>query len=332
MVARSGAICQIPRWRRDLASAFKEPAELLGYLGLDPDSLPTGHAGLPLLAPRGFADCMEAGNPDDPLLRQILPSALEEQRCAGFVNDPVGDTNALRTPGLLQKYPGRALLIATTRCAVHCRYCFRRHLRQNWLATPSSRIPGALTEIAADDSIRELILSGGDPLLLGDTQLTHLINAIEAVPHLHRLRIHTRVPIVLPSRVTAELCRLLATTRLQVLVVVQVNHAHELSESSYGALAALRRADTQLLNQSVLLRGVNDDAASLIRLSEALSDGGVLPYYLHLLDRVRGAAHFEVGEARACELMGEVRARMPGYLVPRLVREEAGGSAKTLIG
>ncbi|AGA90970.1 lysine-2,3-aminomutase-related protein [Thioflavicoccus mobilis 8321] len=334
MLARSGVVCQIPQWRRDLVGAFTRSSELLDYLGLDSASLPplaNETADFPLLVPRAFATQMRPGDPDDPLLRQVLPLRTELAPQPGFGDDPVGDGAARRAPGLLRKYPGRALLIATSACAVHCRYCFRRHYPYGEATKGRDATSAALASIAEDPSIGEVILSGGDPLLLDERRLTRLVNAIEAIPHVSRLRLHTRVPVVLPTRIDEQLCRLLATTRLRTLVVIQANHARELGEGAQAALAALREARVQLLNQSVLLRGVNDDAGRLTALSEALFESGVLPYYLHLLDRVRGAAHFEVDEGRAVQLLAEVRARLPGYLVPRLVREETGHPSKTLI-
>ncbi|MBK1701728.1 EF-P beta-lysylation protein EpmB [Thiococcus pfennigii] len=335
MLARSGVVCQIPQWRRDLVGAFTRPSELLGYLGLDPAALPTvandAAADFPFLVPRAFAAQMRRGDPDDPLLSQVLPRREELAPCPGFGEDPVGDGAAQCAPGLLRKYPGRALLIATGACAIHCRYCFRRHYPYPRATAGRDATAAALAAIAADPSIEEVILSGGDPLLLDERRLTRLVNALEAIPHLRRLRLHTRAPVVLPNRVDGPLCRLLATTRLRPLVVIQANHAHELGEAARAALAALREAGVQLLNQSVLLRGVNDETERLIALSEALFECGVLPYYLHLLDRVRGAAHFEVDTGRAGHLLAEVRARLPGYLVPRLVREEVGRPSKTPI-
>lgn len=331
MVARSAAGCQIPEWKRELAAAFTRPEELLEALALDLDLLPAARAaaaGFRLLVPQGFAALMDKGNPRDPLLRQVLPLGEELAEQAGFLPDPVGDGAAVRAPGLLRKYRGRALLVATAACAIHCRYCFRRHWRGASVATARNRAL-AVTHLTADPSIAEVILSGGDPLMLDDPALADLIRHLEAIPHLNRLRLHTRLPVVLPSRVTPELCRIIAGGRLTALVVIHANHARELGEEARVALRRLRAAGIGLLNQAVLLRGVNDCADALADLSEALFASGVLPYYLHLLDKVTGAAHFEVAPTAARALMEELRTGLPGYLVPRLVREEAGRPYKT---
>jgi EF-P beta-lysylation protein EpmB len=244
----------------------------------------------------------------------------------------VGDRAALRTPGLLQKYQGRALLLVTGACAIHCRYCFRRHFPYGEDSALPDRAAGALGQLATDRSVNEAILSGGDPLLLDDGALADLVGKLAAIPHLRRLRLHTRLPVVLPSRITEALCTTLAASRLKPIVVVHANHARELGAASRRALGGLRDAGVLLLNQSVLLRGVNDCPDRLAELSEALFECGVLPYYLHLLDRVSGAAHFELDEAAATSLMDRLRARLPGYLVPRLVREVAGQPYKVPIG
>ena len=283
----------------------------------------------PLRVPRSFTAAMTAGDPADPLLRQVLPVADEDQVVAGFSADPVGEWRRQPVPGLLVKYPGRALLVATAACAIHCRYCFRRHFpyadhnpsREDWRP--------ALDVIRADASIIEVILSGGDPLSLSDAKLSHLIALLEAVPHLRRLRLHTRMPVVVPDRVTPALLALLTRTRLQTVVVIHANHAREISAAAGRALGELHGNSLTLLNQSVLLQGVNDDASVLAELSERLFQVHVLPYYLHMLDPVAGAAHFLVNDDRARTIMAELRRRLPGYLVPRLVREQEGELSKT---
>lgn len=281
-----------------------------------------------MLVPRGYAALMEPGNPKDPLLRQVLPLAIEGERHPGFSADPVGDTAATLVPGLLQKYRGRALLVTTPACAIHCRYCFRRHYPYADATLGPDGGAAAIAAIAADTSITEVILSGGDPLMLDDGALARLCEALAAIPHVERLRVHTRLPTVLPSRVTPVLCRLLGQTRLATVVVIHANHPRELGDAAGGALDRLRGVGAALLNQSVLLRGVNDDLDTLCALSEGLFRHGVLPYYLHLLDRVQGAAHFEVPEVQARALISALRLRLPGYLVPRLVREEPGAGTK----
>jgi EF-P beta-lysylation protein EpmB len=319
--------CQEERWQRELASAFTRPAELLKFLRLDPRFLPAAQAAADsfrLLVPRGYAELMAPGDPHDPLLLQVLPVAEELDTPDGFVLDPVGDLDAVQAPGLLRKYQARALLVLTGACAIHCRYCFRRHFPYSGYGTLRARAAAAVTHIAEDRGMREVILSGGDPLMLDDALLADLVCELDGIPHLKRLRLHTRLPVVLPARVTDSLCRILAASRLDTVVVLQVNHARELGGTCGPALRKLSDAGALLLNQSVLLRRVNDDAGALADLSEALFANGVLPYYLHLLDRVSGAAHFEVTEASAATLMDRLHRMLPGYLVPRLVREQEG--------
>jgi EF-P beta-lysylation protein EpmB len=271
---------------------------------------------------------MRPGDPDDPLLRQVLPLSEELSPAPGFDIDPVDDSAAELTPGVLQKYNGRALLVTTGACAVHCRYCFRRHFPYAEHQIRGESWQDALVYIAGDPSISEVILSGGDPLSVSDARLAEMLGDLAGIPHLRRLRIHTRLPIVLPSRVDEGLLEALATNLHQLVVVVHANHAQEIDGEVAAALERLRGARATVLNQAVLLAGVNDEAGALCELSETLFAAGVLPYYLHLLDRVSGAAHFAVDEERARRLVGEMTARLPGYLVPRLVREMAGAPSK----
>jgi EF-P beta-lysylation protein EpmB len=326
-------------WQQELASAITDPAELLRELGLDPALLETGGVNamtqaaqaFPLRVPRAFVRRMRRGDPNDPLLRQVLARGLELQATPGFSADPLDEAAARRAPGLLQKYEGRALLVTTGACAVHCRYCFRREYDYSVEGSgiEGGRWEAAMTTLAADHGIEEVILSGGDPLSLGNSRLEALLRRLEGMPQLRRLRLHTRTPIVLPSRVDHGLARLLAATRLQLVIVVHANHAAEIDDDVRRALAALRATGGTLLNQSVLLAGVNDSVDALAALSRAMFESGTLPYYLHLLDRVNGVAHFEVDEARAVELLRELNGRLPGYLVPRLVREQPGMPGKT---
>ena len=310
-------------WQRELADAVTDPRELLQMLDLSPADLPVlrqASAAFALRVPRYFVGLMQPGDPHDPLLAQVLPAAAELQSVPGFVADPVEDLAAARGDGILQKYRGRALLITTGACAVHCRYCFRRHFP--YAEQPLlRRWPDALARLRESDDLREVILSGGDPLSLSDTRLADLVEGIAAIPQVERLRIHTRLPVVLPARVGDGLARLLAGTRLQTVCVIHANHPREITPELACAMDRLRSAGVALLNQSVLLKSVNDDADILAMLSEALFRVGVLPYYLHLLDPVAGAAHFEVGAGRAGTLLAQLRSALPGYLVPRLVRE-----------
>ncbi|CDI02702.1 putative aminomutase [Candidatus Competibacter denitrificans Run_A_D11] len=321
---------QVPCWQRELAQAIRDPAELLQELALDSALLPiVWPTQFPLRVPRGFVAKMRKGDPDDPLLRQVWPLAAELIPVPGFVTDPVGDQAAQAVPGVLHKYQGRALLIVTGACAVHCRYCFRREFPYAEAQSDLRDWRSALDYLAGDTSIREVILSGGDPLSLSNQRLGTLLAGLQRIPHLVRLRIHSRLPIVLPERVDEGLLALLASTRLQPILVVHANHPREIDAAVRTALQRFRAIGVTLLNQSVLLRGVNDEVERLAELSEALFTAGVLPYYLHLLDRVRGAAHYEVNETEASVIMKALRERLPGYLLPRLVREQPGQLAKT---
>jgi EF-P beta-lysylation protein EpmB len=319
-------------WQAQLAQAITDPLQLLQRLQLDPADFPhcqQAHADFALKVPQAYVAKMTPGDARDPLLLQVMASGRELENVSGFVADPVGDLDAARTPGLLHKYQGRVLLITTAACAVHCRYCFRRHFpyeqqqpaRQHWQA--------ALEYIQTHRDIHEVILSGGDPLSLADNRLAELVDQLGHIEHLKRLRLHTRLPVVLPDRITDSLINTLSTNRLQTCMVIHANHARELGDTEQRALTRLSRVGIQLLNQSVLLRDVNDSADTLSHLSERLYECTVLPYYLHLLDPVAGAAHFDVKHADALYILNELRARLPGYLVPRLVREQAGENSKT---
>jgi EF-P beta-lysylation protein EpmB len=285
----------------------------------------------PLRVPRELVARMRHGDASDPLLRQFAPTADEVRQAAGWTVDPLAEAEASPVPGVLHKYRGRVLLIVTGACPVHCRYCFRRHFPYGEHALSEEGQERAIDYVRADTSIREVILSGGDPLSLDDDALAALEAKLSDVPHLRRLRIHTRWPIAIPARVNAALLDWLGGSRLRPLIVVHANHPAEIDDGVVAALGSLRGRGLTVLNQSVLLRGVNDSADVLCALSESLDGAGVLPYYLHLLDPVEGAAHFAVGEVEARELVRSVAARLPGYLVPRLVREEAGSPAKTLL-
>jgi EF-P beta-lysylation protein EpmB len=324
-------------WRRHLADAVRDLGELLDLLGLDAESLgvdATSPAArrFPLRVPRGFVVRMRPGDPDDPLLRQVLPLPIEDEVVPGFTTDPVGELGLVRGDGLLCKYLGRALVVATGACAVHCRYCFRRHFPYGEATVEEPGLEATLDAIAGDSTIEEVILSGGDPLVLPDTRLAALTGRVAAISHIRRLRIHTRMPVVLPERVDEALVDWIRGCPKSVVVVIHANHPNEIAGDVARALAAMRSTGAMLLNQSVLLEGINDDAGALAALSSRLADCGVQPYYLHLLDRVAGAAHFEVGEARALEIIEELRARLPGYLVPRMVRETEGAPSKVLVG
>jgi L-lysine 2,3-aminomutase len=334
--SESGAAEGVRRsWRAALADALRDPVELAAAVGLGlAGAVEVAEAArrFPVRVPRELAARMRRGDPRDPLLRQFAPSADETVAVAGFGRDPLAEAGASPVPGLLHKYRGRVLLIVSGACPVHCRYCFRRHFPYGDHALGADALEAALAYVRADPSIHEVILSGGDPLSLADDALATLEARLSAIPHLRRLRVHTRWPIVVPGRVGAALLDWLGGSRLRPVVVVHCNHAAEIDDAVRAALDTLRSCGITLLNQSVLLRGVNDSAETLCELSETLHAAGVLPYYLHLLDPVEGAAHFAVGEGDARRLLREVSARLPGYLVPKLAREESGRPAKTVLG
>ncbi len=314
-----------------MAQAITSPEALVEALGLDPSLVAPARAAAAkfgLRVPLGYLARMRRGDVNDPLLKQVLPIAAEGEELPDFVPDPLGERSARRAPGLLQKYRGRALLITTSACAIHCRYCFRREFPYSEQHGDSTRFREALDAIARDPSLEEIIFSGGDPLALGDSRLTSLTDALAKIPHIRRLRVHTRQPVVLPSRVDDGLIAWLEQLRWPVVFVLHANHANEIDDTVRAACTRLRNAGVTLLNQTVLLKGINDDAQILADLSRALFDAGVLPYYLHVLDRVSGAAHFDMPEQRAREIAGALAACMPGYLVPRLVREVEGAPAK----
>ncbi|WP_242107239.1 EF-P beta-lysylation protein EpmB [Luteimonas aquatica] len=323
-------------WRRLWRESVRDPRELLALLGLEAAALRISDAAaaqFPLRVPRGFLARMRPGDPHDPLLRQVLPLDAEMQPAPGFAFDAVGDAAARAGHGVIRKYRGRALLIATGSCAVHCRYCFRRHFPYAEETAAAAGWEQALQALRADPGISEVILSGGDPLSLATGKLAELTAQLAGIAHVRRLRIHTRLPVVLPERVDAELSDWLRSLPWPVAVVLHANHAREFDADVDAACARLRAArpaggELVLFNQAVLLRGINDSAEALEALFERGYAAGVLPYYLHQLDRVQGAAHFEIDDARALALHAQLVARLPGYLVPRLVREVAGDLSK----
>jgi EF-P beta-lysylation protein EpmB len=324
----------ISRWQQELRELVRDPAELLEKTGFQPGSITLAREGtvqFPVRAPLSWLERIEKGRLDDPLLRQVLPLPREDDAVPGFDIDPVGEFNKHKSAGLIRKYHGRVLLVTTSVCAIHCRYCFRRHYPYSGNNPAAENWTAALDVIRSDASIKEVILSGGDPLSLADEKLATLIRQLEDIPHLKWLRIHTRMPVVLPGRVTSQLIAAISDNRFKQVVVIHANHPNEINTEVSAALGLLHQSGTQLLNQSVLLRGVNDDALVLAELSERLYASHVLPYYLHRLDPVAGAAHFEVDDDAATTIMKQLRAALPGYLVPRLVREVEGEPYKTLM-
>ncbi|MFT7224289.1 MAG: EF-P beta-lysylation protein EpmB [Cellvibrionaceae bacterium] len=334
MIPRSHPSWQVDStssWQQQLQSAIEDPKILLENLNLDTALLPAAiqaASHFPLRVPRAFVARMEKGNPRDPLLRQVLPIDAELIASDGYHRDPVSEQGG-QTTGLIQKYQGRALLIVSGHCAINCRYCFRRHFpydqhrpnREQWLAV--------FNQLRQDSSIREIILSGGDPLVASDRHLSWLSEQLSSIPHIQRLRIHSRLPVVIPARLTDEFLKWLISSRLKPVLVLHINHPNEIDRELGLALQKLRTHKVTLLNQAVLLKGVNDCADVQTELSEKLFDIGILPYYLHIFDRVAGAAHFDLPLETARYLHAEMRKRLPGYLLPRLVQEVAGEHSKT---
>jgi L-lysine 2,3-aminomutase len=321
-------------WQTALKNIITDPAELFVLLDLDHALLPAAQAAakiFPLRVPRGFVARMQKNNWQDPLLQQVLPLGVELTEVEGFTPDPLQEKNANPVPGLLHKYHGRVLLTAVGNCAINCRYCFRRAFPYNENNPGTKGWQQALNYIASDQTINEVILSGGDPLVAPDEHLANLSQQLADIPHVKTLRIHSRIPIVLPERITAEFVNWFTALRLRPVLIVHCNHPQEINDEVRAALKRLKQAGVTLLNQAVLLKGINDAADVLVKLSGELFDVGVLPYYLHMLDKVQGTAHFEVDEERASELLGEVTKRLPGYLVPKLVREVPNAPAKVAV-
>ena len=318
-------------WLKQLANGISDPQKLLEQLEIDPEPWQNGFDARKLFAqrvPQSFVERMQKGNPFDPLLRQVLPLSAEFEVHPGYSNDPLQEQNN-DIPGLLHKYRNRALMIVKGGCAINCRYCFRRHFPYQENKGNKTTWQQSIDYLAQHDELNEVILSGGDPLMAKDDELRWLIDHIADIPHIKRLRIHSRLPVVIPARVTDELVSLLAGTRLQVILVTHINHAQEINQELSEALSNLKRAGVTLLNQGVMLKGVNDSVDAQVQLSEALFDSGVLPYYIHVLDKVQGAAHFYISDQQAKAIMAGVIERVSGYLVPKLTREIGGRSSKT---
>jgi EF-P beta-lysylation protein EpmB len=326
-------------WSEALKQAVRDPLELCRLLDINPEQLPGGASGLQqgqllfrTLVPRPFVDLMQRGNPRDPLLLQVLPLGQENLSQPGFVTDPLQEQQSNPLPGLIHKYQSRVLLTSSGACAINCRYCFRRHFPYAENSLSQQATSAILDYLQRHPKVNEVILSGGDPLATPDQRLADKIQQLQQLPQLKRLRIHTRLPVVLPSRITDELLHTLANTRLKVILVLHINHPQEVGAELCGALQHLKQAGVTLLNQSVLLQGINDQPEILADLSEVLFEQGVMPYYLHAFDPVAGAAHFAVDDQQARQIYAGLLALLPGYLVPRLVREYPDQPAKTPLG
>ena len=321
-------------WQEILSQAVTKPEELLEILGLSADLLPGAIAGneqFQMRVPHTYIARIERGNPDDPLLRQILPLGIELDEVPGFTADPLGEQPKNHQRGILHKYHGRLLLMPGQLCGINCRFCFRRHFPYEDNKLNKSEWQAAFDYIKEDTSLSEIILSGGDPLSQNDLRLRWIVEELAKIPHIKRLRVHTRMPIAIPQRVTPEMISWLTGTRLQPIVVVHCNHPDEIDEDVADALTHLRNNNVQLLNQSTLLKDVNDSSEVLAELSEKLFSCGVMPYYLHLFDRVQGAAHFEIPEQQAQRIIGEMSKVCSGYLIPKLARESAGQQSKIIV-
>ncbi|MDN2662742.1 EF-P beta-lysylation protein EpmB [Psychromonas sp. 14N.309.X.WAT.B.A12] len=323
----------LPTWQKELANAVKNPQQLLQILEIEQETTRISELAkkqFPMLVPMPFVNKMKKGDINDPLLKQVLPIHDEELHISGYSTDPLVEQNN-QHKGLLHKYKSRVLIILKSGCAVNCRYCFRRHFPYADNSVNKSQLTNIVSYIQAHPQVNEVILSGGDPLMTKDKQLAELLDQLEALPQLTRLRIHTRLPVVIPSRITDTLTTRLQQSRLKIVMVLHINHAQEIDKPFAEAMQRCHQAGIQLLNQSVLLKDVNDDVTTLVALSEALFSVNILPYYLFLLDKVQGAAHFDLNEQKAQQLHKQMQAELPGYLVPRLSREIAGEQSKTLI-
>lgn len=333
MIPLKSVTNQTPGWQTMLSRAVKSVDELLDLLKIEPASMKiqTRDSEFPLRVPHSFVNRMTPGDVLDPLLLQVLPVNAELLPADGYVQDPLDEQQDMALPGVLKKYHGRALMTVTGACAVHCRYCFRRHFPYTNANPVMAQLENTLLWLEQQHDIKEVILSGGDPLSLTDEKLAVLCERLANTGHIQTLRIHTRLPIVLPERVDHALLSWIAQLNLHVVMVVHCNHPNEIDKHVVAAMQALKKAGVTLFNQSVMLRDINDNAETLVRLSEKLFSAGVLPYYLHQLDRVQGAAHFEVSDRRAKRIIKEVHASLPGYLVPKLVRELPGQPGKMLL-
>jgi len=318
-------------WSVVLAKAFKDPVQLLRFLHLDEDMYLKqlkSDSQFKMLVPLSYAKKMKKRDWGDPLLRQVLPLEQEDILTEGFGADPVGDLNAEISSGLLQKYQGRVLLVTTGACPVHCRYCFRREFPYSQSNPDKKQWQTTLSNIEKDKSINEVILSGGDPLMLSDKRLSYMCDDLSQIQHIKTIRFHSRVPVFLPERITIDFLAWLENLSFQKVMVIHSNHANEIDDKVRDGLISLRAAGVTVLNQTVLLKGVNDSVDVLSALSKRLFEFQVLPYYLHQLDRVQGTAHFEVDRAEAIELLRSLKNQLPGYLVPRLVEEISGKRSK----
>jgi len=318
-------------WQKLLANAITDPAQLLKQLNLSKQYLAGALKAcqqFPLRVPQYYVDLMDKNNINDPLLKQILPLDLEMEAIEGFSQDPTGDLNAKVSQGILDKYQGRGLIISTGACAVHCRYCFRRHFPYQNENAGAKQWQQTIEYLTTATDLNEIILSGGDPLCLSNQRLVFLLDELDKIPHIKRIRWHSRFPVVLPYRLDQGLIDLIQQSRFKHIFVLHLNHPKEITSVLKKRLRPLVKLNVLLLNQAVLLKGINDQSEILAKLSEACFDADILPYYLHKLDKVAGAAHFEVSDKKARKIILQLRNQLSGYLVPRYVEEVAGEKSK----
>lgn len=320
-------------WPEHLTQAITSLPELIDHLGLPKDLIPEGmaaHQSFRLLAPRPYLSRIEYGNPDDPLLKQILPSPREMQMVPGYTTDPLDEAEHTPQKAIVHKYKRRLLVITTGTCAINCRYCFRRHFPYGDNQLAQAEWQSVIDYLEAHPEVNEVILSGGDPLMMKDALLADKLLKLEDLPQIKRLRIHSRLPVVIPARISDALLTRFSKSRLDIVMVWHINHANEVDQEVIEAAFKLKKIGVTLLNQGVLLKGINDTVQAQVDLSEAVFSAGILPYYLFTLDPVAGAAHFDLSVETAQQLMGKVAAELPGYLVPRLAKEIPGKTAKTV--
>jgi EF-P beta-lysylation protein EpmB len=334
MIPRTNTIVQTKDWQNSLATAISSVAQLLEYVGMakHPSVLSDDNFNqFPLRVPHSYADKIKKGDINDPLLLQVLPTKDELECLPGYTVDPLAEQEASPAPGIIHKYHGRVLLVITGACAIHCRYCFRRHFPYQQHRMGSDEREQTLDYLRNDQSISEIIFSGGDPLAVNDKLLGQWIAAIGEISHIKRLRFHTRLPAVIPERITHDLLTNISQCRQQIIFVMHINHANEIDSDIAAAVRKLKDHDVTVLNQTVFLKGINDNSHTLADLSTMLFRAGVLPYYLHILDKVAGGAHFDLAQNEAQHIYAKLTKLLPGYLVPKLVMEQAGHSAKTIL-
>ncbi len=320
-------------WQKDVSNNFKQLDELLNFLDINKKDAQKfyQHKTFPIKITQFYANLIQKNDPNDPLLLQVIPQTLEQQSPDGYKTDAVGDLSAIKYPGLIHKYQGRALLSLTAACGIHCRYCFRRSFPYSDNTPDLSANSELMKYLKKNCDIHEVILSGGDPLMLSDKKLNSIMQSLDAIQHIKTVRFHTRMPSILPNRITSELLNRLSISSKHIVFVLHINHPNEINKDVMRACQKLKSINITLLNQSVLLKDVNDSSSVLKGLSNALFDAGILPYYLHCLDKVKGVAHFDTPRKTAKKLMVELKKQLPGYLIPKLVEEIAGESSKTHI-